>query len=125
MSENAPSRRSIIYIAKRINDRPQVMRAFIENNTLTKLHTLSPSWSLRIRNHSPDGFEWGYPGSGPAQLALAILLDYTQSRKIAELLYQRFKHSHIAPADKDGWQIDGEQIEAFLGEHKDLVAALE
>lgn len=28
-----------------------------------------------IRNHSPDGFEWGYGGSGPAQLALAILAD--------------------------------------------------
>jgi hypothetical protein len=29
-----------------------------------------------IRNHSPDGFEWGYHGSGPAQLALAILADH-------------------------------------------------
>lgn len=28
-----------------------------------------------IRNHSPDGFNWGYAGSGPAQLALAILAD--------------------------------------------------
>lgn len=25
--------------------------------------------------HSPDGFEWGYPGSGPADLALSILAD--------------------------------------------------
>ncbi len=30
---------------------------------------------LDIRNHSPDGFAWGYPGSGPARLALAILCD--------------------------------------------------
>jgi uncharacterized protein DUF6166 len=29
-----------------------------------------------VRNHSPDGFEWGYGGSGPAQLALAMLCDY-------------------------------------------------
>lgn len=29
-----------------------------------------------IRNHSPTGFEWGYNGSGPAQLALAILADH-------------------------------------------------
>lgn len=27
-------------------------------------------------NHSPDGFAWGYGGSGPAQLALAILADH-------------------------------------------------
>jgi hypothetical protein len=29
-----------------------------------------------IVNHSPTGFSWGYAGSGPAQLALAILADY-------------------------------------------------
>ena len=37
---------------------------------------LDPKPSQKIRNHSPDGFEWGYGGSGPAQLALALLLDY-------------------------------------------------
>lgn len=26
--------------------------------------------------HSPDGFEWGYYGSGPSDLALAILADF-------------------------------------------------
>lgn len=31
---------------------------------------------LEIRSHSPTGFEWGYGGSGPAQLALAILADH-------------------------------------------------
>jgi hypothetical protein len=31
---------------------------------------------LDLRNHSPTGFEWGYRGSGAAQLSLAILADY-------------------------------------------------
>lgn len=31
---------------------------------------------LDIFNHSPCGFEFGYSGSGPAQLALAILADH-------------------------------------------------
>ena len=31
---------------------------------------------LDLWNHSPTGFEWGYGGSGPAQLALAILADH-------------------------------------------------
>jgi Family of unknown function (DUF6166) len=31
---------------------------------------------LEIRNHSPTGFGWGYRGSGPAQLALALLADH-------------------------------------------------
>ncbi len=26
-----------------------------------------------LANHSPDGFGWGYSGSGPSQLALAVL----------------------------------------------------
>ena len=34
---------------------------------------LDPRFDLRT--HSPDGFEWGYGGSGPAQLALALAAD--------------------------------------------------
>lgn len=37
---------------------------------------LSLERSLKVFNHSPSGFSWGYGGSGPAQLALAILLRY-------------------------------------------------
>ena len=33
--------------------------------------------SLAVRSHSPTGPAWGYGGSGPAQLALAILLAVT------------------------------------------------
>jgi len=38
---------------------------------------LPPGPSQDIYNHSPDGFNWGYGGSGPAQLALAIQLKLT------------------------------------------------
>jgi hypothetical protein len=31
---------------------------------------------LDLWNHSPTGFEWGYAGSGPSQLALAMLADH-------------------------------------------------
>ena len=37
---------------------------------------LLPAKSQKVRNYSPDGFCWGYGGSGAAQLALAILLHY-------------------------------------------------
>lgn len=33
---------------------------------------------LDLANHSPTGFEYGFGGSGPAQLALAILADHYQ-----------------------------------------------
>jgi hypothetical protein len=58
--------------------------------------------SLKVRNHSPTGFCWGYHGSGPAQAALAILLFHTSkylplhSRHIALAYYQAFKEEFIA-----------------------------
>lgn len=60
--------------------------------------------SLRVWNHSPCGFEWGYGGSGPAQLSLAILLDHF-SCDLAVLLHQRFKSEIIAKLARDGWTI--------------------
>ncbi len=57
---------------------------------------LDPGPSLRIRNHSPTGFEWGYSGSGPAQTSLAVLLDLGVSREDAAKHYQDFKSEFIA-----------------------------
>lgn len=56
---------------------------------------LSPEKSLEVCNHSPTGFSWGYGGSGPAQLALAILLKYLSKEKVVAL-YQDFKREVIA-----------------------------
>jgi hypothetical protein len=52
-------------------------------------------------NHSPTGFEWGYGGSGPAQLALAILADALGDDERAVRLHQRFKFSVIGNLDRD------------------------
>jgi len=51
--------------------------------------------SLEVFDHSPTGFSWGYGGSGPAQLALAILLRYIPEKE-AVLLHQDFKWKFIA-----------------------------
>lgn len=56
---------------------------------------LSPKRSQKIINHSPDGFSWGYVGSGPAQLALAILLEFTEEYH-AQRLFQKFTWDIIA-----------------------------
>lgn len=66
---------------------------------------LCPQASQAIRNHSPDGFEWGYGGSGPAQLALAILLHATGDAETAERLYQTFKWAYVARFDLNGWRL--------------------
>lgn len=79
---------------------------------------LSPKESQSLRNHSPDGFEFGYAGSGPAQLALAILLDWVRTRELPDSValehYQGFKHELIATVPQAGGIITSEQIHAFL-----------
>ena len=55
--------------------------------------------SLVLRNHSPNGFAWGYGGSGPAQLALALLLHVTGDEGAALNHYQAFKWEVLAKTD--------------------------
>lgn len=88
-----------------------------ENGTITVLaggRELDPAPSQKLWNHSPDGFNWGYRGSGPAQLALALLLDATGSPDVALDHYQRFKEQHVATWDEDVWTISKAEIEAWL-----------
>ena len=56
-------------------------------------------------NHSPTGLEWGYGGSGPAQLALALLADQ-YADPVALDHYQDFKNDVVAPLDGDEWALD-------------------
>jgi hypothetical protein len=57
---------------------------------------------LDLANHSPDGVAWGYLGSGPAQLALALLADLLGDDQ-ALAHYQRFKEAVLArwPQDQE------------------------
>ena len=75
-------------------------------------HPLNPRRDLR--NHSPTGFEWGYCGSGPAQLALAILADHLGDDELTLDFYQRFKWAVIAELPKRGWALTSAQIEESL-----------
>ena len=72
--------------------------------------------SLRVRRHSPDGFNWGYSGSGPAQLALAILLDLYPEKgdDWAHRIHQRFKFSVIAKLSEDTWTLTTDDIDLAL-----------
>lgn len=58
-----------------------------DRTILIDLQELYPFDSLQIIRHSPYGFNWGYSGSGPSQLALAIY---------ALRYYQAFKKETIA-----------------------------
>lgn len=77
---------------------------------------LSPLPSLEVINHSPDGFNWGYSGSGPAQLSLALLLDVLGDPELAQRHHQNFKEEVVASFG-DIWQITGDEIRQWL--HKE------
>lgn len=58
--------------------------------------------------HSPDGFQWGYGGSGPAETALCILRDFVQlagedvaDYNFVDNNYQQFKWDFISKIDGD------------------------
>lgn len=70
---------------------------------------------LDLWNHSPTGFEWGYGGSGPAQLALALLADHLDDDEQAVALHQDFKRAVVAKLDRRAWTLTSEQIEQTLG----------
>src|SRR4051812_6776125 len=59
--------------------------------------------------HSPDGFSWGYGGSGPADLARSILADHLGAVP-SPTIYQRFKAVHVARWEQGRpWQLTSEE----------------
>ncbi len=68
-----------------------------------------------VNFHSPDGFEWGYGGSGPADLALSILADFFGENPTKKQLmegsarcvqkHQEFKWKMIASAPREAFII--------------------
>ncbi len=84
---------------------PDTITGYMDTcNVLVGMKLLNPINSQRLRNHSPDGFSWGYGGSGPAQLALAILLELTNP-KFALGHYGDFKWEVIAKLPQTDFQI--------------------
>jgi len=74
---------------------------------------LDPGPSQKLWNHSPDGFQWGYEGSGSGQLALALLLDVTNNPDLSVRLHQAFKR-HFVAAWGQTWQISHADIETWI-----------
>lgn len=65
-------------------------------------------------NHSPTGFEWSYAGSGPAQLALALIADATGDDERALRVYQDFKFEVVASLRRMGWTMTAADVVAVV-----------
>lgn len=69
-----------------------------------------------IERHSPDGFQIGYGGSGPADTALSILTDCLGGQ-IAPGLYQDFKWAFVARWG-DEFSITEKEIKDWVSKEK-------
>ena len=78
-----------------------------------------------LRDLSRTGFEWGYGGAGPMQLALAILADHYADDARALGDYKRYCELVIAEIADDQWTIDGDRISSSLDEVTDVPLTLE
>lgn len=67
---------------------------------------------LEVYSHSPTGFSWGYNGSGPSQLALAILVDF-MGKEDAVHLYHPFNDVFVRRWGI-AWSISSGEIEQWL-----------
>jgi uncharacterized protein DUF6166 len=103
--------RSLRYVGKRSENGPTVTRE--RDNGRKSLLPLR----LDLWNHSPSGFEWGYGGSGPAQLALAILADAIGDEEAVQH-HQRYKFAVIGNLPHDEWTIGREEVLAWYDSEK-------
>jgi hypothetical protein len=98
--------RHLTYNGERIDSGTRVWIDDKEHGKITDLP--------HVKRHSPTGFEWGYNGSGPADLALSILSYHLEMPNgVAASLYQAFKMEWIARLDEK-WSIHRNQIDAWL-----------
>ena len=88
---------------------------------------LTPERSLDLVKHSPSGFEVGYRGSGPAQLACGLLLDYYNDTQVAREHFIAFRNRVISQLECDGpaacWHLSGEELDAAMATITDDIVA--
>lgn len=76
-----------------------------------------------VYRHSPTGFNFGYGGSGPADLALNICLMFCKNPKEAESFYQEFKWQFCGNETDGKLIIPRVEIENFISEKRKAVTA--
>ena len=70
---------------------------------------------LDLRDFRASGFEWGYEGSGPSQLALAILADHAGA-EAALRNHRNFVQVFIAEIDGDSWRLTSDEIDQRISD---------
>ena len=107
-------RGEVVYSGERIIDDEAGTAELVV--TVTGAHGTRPLHPrLDLRDHSPTGFEWGYGGSGPAQLTLAILADLLGDAA-ATRQYHDFKFAVVARLPYNRWELTAADVRRVLAE---------
>jgi hypothetical protein len=100
---------STVYVGIR-NDFDTVRVFVINGSTKTPL--------VHYVRHSPDGFNWGYEGSGPTDLAECILADTVGKEMLLRPeIYQQFKRDIISPIVEDEWCLPQEVVKDWYDDY--------
>ena len=100
------------------------VRSAMYNASVRRSDGVSLRERQEMAKHS-QGLEWGYGGSGPAQLALALLMDtledYDEIEDKAEWAlnyYQKFKWEVVCELDRKGFSLPQDDIRAWISNTK-------
>lgn len=108
------------YAGRQSGDRITVL--VIDKGVQGRMLPIAPSQA--VFNHSSE-FNWGYGGSGPSQLALAILLHHVGETPLEERVlpdtapsqalrfYQMFKNDFVSQWGNN-WEIKSSEIQGWL-----------
>lgn len=96
---------------------------------------------LHVVHHSPSGFEWGYGGSGPSDLALSILCDYfeedpsevkqslmhhwarpTRAATLHHVFLSIVATLGLGPGNSSRWELRGHAIRFWLDRNERALA---
>lgn len=96
----------------------QVIEAVLDQGSRVTVNgkPLDPARSRRLKNHSKD-FGWGYRGTGPMQLALAILLEVQGDEKQALRCYEAFHEERISRMVGRRWTMETGKVRDWIREH--------
>lgn len=68
--------------------------------------------------HSPDGFEWGYHGSGPLDLARALVAFLMGTRVPSARIYRQVLREFVAHLEGDEWRATDQEVWFWVNKAK-------
>ena len=112
-SRGYPTRDSVLvaFHGQRLSDGTCEIVGIYHDHEVAKIDL---AHSLSVIDYSYSGFDWGYLGLGPAQTALAILLEATKSGNVAVRFHDPFTRQVVSRLDHNEWWMEVSEVDSWL-----------